>query len=96
MKERWQTIIDAQSDDWKARAWCEFNNWRFPSELKQFAPPDFDALDASAAAAAIRPFANYISGQIGERAISRQWWRERFPDRTDGDHAKWWVEQRWL
>ena len=60
-----------------AEFWCYFNVWKYPPELDNFKPNNWDLLPTQIKYKINKSIINYIKSRVPEKELLREWNKER-------------------
>lgn len=86
--------LNRQSNEILARWWNEFNVWKWPGDLADLKPADYDSWDIDRMSKFIRPFMHAIFDRVGEQPILR--WHHVHVLQWTSEQSKIWIREHLL
>lgn len=74
-----------------AEFWCYFNVYKYPPELDQFKPINWDLLPIQIKHSINKLFIDYITNRVSEKELLREWNKERM---NDIEFDIWWENRK--
>ena len=73
------------------KMWCDLNSYKYPEELSEFRPKNWDILSQDAQSIHIAEPFNYLTNAVSEKELLRYWNRDRHPG---AEWDVWWESRK--